>query len=125
MTRMREPSSINIVSIILFLMFFGMIYGGWKYIPVYWQRNAMQEMMQGVAMSANRAGNEAIQATILTRLTKEFNMTLSAEDVQVTRTADNDWIDVVVTYPVVVHHPLNKDHAFVLTASIRRRIIDL
>ncbi len=122
--RRQEPSSFNLVSLLMLLFVVGVAYLGWKYVPVYWQKQQIQEMMMSEVMLANRRDDDKLREQILRKMAMDFGYEeLLPEDVEISRT--EGWIEATVYYQVNVEHYYDKVHSFVLTAHIRRRVINL
>lgn len=121
----NEPSSYNGISLTIYLLLILSIYGGFKYLPVYWQRTEIEEMMMSVISNAHKVDDYALQATIIKRLRDDFQMTdVTLRDVVVARTGQNSWVQAKYYYIVTIDHYVRK-HTFEVTANARRRIIDL
>jgi hypothetical protein len=112
----KKPRSINWVTIFLLLLLGAGGYAGWKFIPVWWQAQKVDEALdeiklevasiQGWTPEQRRVAEERLRAKSLARI-KE----LGIEDqpnrpVHVGFTPD--YSHILVNYEVVVEHPFGK-----------------
>jgi hypothetical protein len=119
----KEPSALNVVSMPIYICIILSIYCGWKYLPTWWQQQEYQDMMGAVISNANRVGEDALQATIITRMGQDFDVkNINPQDVVVIKS--KGWVDATYYFDVTIDHYVWK-HTFTLKATSRKRIIDM
>lgn len=80
-------------------------------------------MMGAVISNANRVGEDALQATIITRMGQDFDVkNINPQDVVVIKS--KGWVDATYYFDVTIDHYVWK-HTFTLKATSRKRIIDM
>ena len=113
---------LNVVSVFIYIIVIGGLYGLWKYAPVYWQRENLIEIVQNAMLDGNRYGFDRIQSKIIENADRSLKLTLTNDNIKVDR-IDNR-ILIEVTYKVKVEHLFDKVTFHIMRIKEERTLID-
>lgn len=82
---MKKPSKINGVTVVMFLLLTGFIYGVWTFIPVIWPLWQVTNEMRVACASAMRTDDDEEVIKLLLKNTQRTRLKLSADNFQLTR----------------------------------------
>lgn len=110
MSQYKQPSRINVVSVLLLVLAVGVVYAAAKFIPPYWRDRKVGELL---GMAVNRFYRERNTPGVEESLRSELDAQIRALGVDdpdlrvaVERTADE--LRISASYTVVVSHPGRK-----------------
>ena len=112
----------NIVSIPIYLIVLSMIYLGWKYFPVYWQREELIELSQNAILSSHRGGPDGIATAIWENAKDILGLKLDWEDIKVTKYGKV--YSVKINYTVKIKHPFGYETVHPLSIKTERSTLN-
>ncbi len=114
---MAAPRNINIVSITMFLIMVAGVYGSIQYLPYYWKKTKLEELVKSESYGARRKDAYEVTTGIVDRAEREMGIVLDPEEIVVLK--DKDRVRVDVIWHFSVEHPLHKTthHSFKVTAE--------
>lgn len=112
----------NIVSIPIYLIIIACFYLGWKYLPVYWQRENLIEVCQNSILAAHRGGPDAVTNTIMEQADLKLGLKLKWDDISVQQFGT--YFKVQLNYLVRVKHVWGGETVHWLKVKTDRKVID-
>jgi len=119
--RLRGYSRFNVVNVTVYLVVGAAIYFGWKYIPVYWDRESLGDIAANSILQGYRFGDDRIVQNIIDRAYTELGMKLTYENIKVSR-AENDFF-VDIYYDVTIEHPFDKKVVHHMHLNVKRSLM--
>jgi hypothetical protein len=125
--RYRKPRKLNWVTILVLIVLVGGGYFAVKYVPVYWQRHKVEEILVDVGMqSADLPDlNDKDLAAEEERLLEEARTRIQAlgvggpDGVDLDVSYDPDYTYISASYSVTVNHVIGKPHVLKFTRKGR------
>ena len=113
----RGPSQFNFVTVTLGLLMFAGAYLSYKYLPIFWTKTELQNVVKEECFHAGHAPDEEIKTSLMGEAKVELHVELNENDIDVAREGDHVRIHVVWR-PVVNFLGLRSvQHAFEITES--------
>jgi hypothetical protein len=123
----KKPSSINWVTIFIVLLLVSAVYAGWKFIPVWWQAQKVEEALeevklevsniQGWTPSQQRLAEEKLRAKAIARIHELGIEDQPDQPVQVFFT--EGYTHIKVTYEAIVDHVWGKQTRITINRSVK------
>ncbi len=111
----------NIVSVPIYLIVISAIYLGWKYLPVYWEKESLLSIAQNAILTFHRAGPDGIAKGIMEQVDMEHGRKLEWDHIQV-RYFENHY-EVEINYTVVINHLFGKKHYYDMSVKTKRKLV--
>ena len=96
----NQAGKITLISALFYLFLIAIVYGVWKYTPMYWELGDIDIMLNSVALDSKRADEEQVRNEIVKRMRQDFGYDTTWEDVFVKK--GDDWLELKLYYTVTV-----------------------
>lgn len=97
---------LNVVSVLLLLLLVAIVYGGWKYAPVYWQAHEVDQALAGAKWEASKInmfeGDDRKDA--LENRVRDECLALGIDEAYLEVYFSDDMRSIHADYQVDVHH---------------------
>jgi hypothetical protein len=109
----KKPRAVNWVSVLLFLITVSAAYLGWKFVPVFYQREEVDSALadlanQGLDMARYSADARADKESKLIARTYQRLQRLGVDDPSLVVYFSPDYAYLHADYSVVIEHPLDQ-----------------
>jgi hypothetical protein len=91
----KGPSSFNLVSITLALVFGSGLYLSYKYVPIVWNKAKLQDIVKEVSFGAPRSSDEQVRKALIDVAKGDHGIILQDNDIEIVRYTDRIRIRVV------------------------------
>ena len=119
----QEPSPFNLSNAFLLLLVFSLAYGGWKYVPTYWQRYQVMETVGDTILGLGRANPERLRQAIVEEVGRIVGPdNLVADDVIVTYGSKSNKVQVTFYYDYTVEHLFGYRHEGEIKIDVERHV---
>jgi hypothetical protein len=112
----------NIVSVPFYIIFFGSIYFGWKYLPIWWNNESLKDIADNAILQGAKSDDDKMTQFIIDSAELELKLKLKLENIKISR--EGNRVDVYISYPVTVHHWFDIAKTYTMHAHAYRDMLD-
>ncbi|HLG19027.1 MAG TPA: hypothetical protein VI895_04320 [Bdellovibrionota bacterium] len=102
---MAGPRRFNLVNIFIYLLIGAGFYLSFQYVPVFWKKQQLQELIKEESYAAKRKTPEQTIESIVNSAQRQLAVALDPEDLKVEKFSDR--VRISVLWRVTIEHPFD------------------